>query len=461
MIGNREFKKIELLVKKRREEHSEPYYDYFLGQPHLPINPAVLSYFNRSQNFLRDECLGYLPVKGREETLEVLERLLQRYFPNLRPKKSQVLCTHGATQANFNALSSLIIPHTTKVLCFTPYFPLFKDQVLELKGLWIEIPTNRQMKPSLKKLEHFLIIHEQEDLKISSKNLHKKTIQGKKESKSKNKTKTKNNIIFILNNPHNPTGYVWSPEQLEQLACIAKKYPHLIILQDEVYRDLSYQKFTSLLEICPEIFNQVVSTYSCSKALIGAPDLRVGFSYASEALTQSMAQKQLKYSAQVNLFSQKALCAAIDAKLNSHESSLQWEQNTLDVYQKHKKILLREILKLSPQIKICCEPQAGFFLLLDFSNLRDLFFNFTQRSLLDFIGIEYEQPFIRTDLHLSYYLLTRFGVLLCPGSFLGLDKRKMILRLSFACPLKKLNYLIKVLSSLKETKTYLGIESSM
>ena len=162
MIGNNSFKSLCAYIKKKRSENSQDFFDYFLGQPHLKINPVVEEKIPEFLISLNKASLGYMPVQGRNETIEALQKLLKKSFKLLEPQVHHILCTHGATQANYNALSALITSGKTKVLCFSPYFPLFKDQVHRLNGLWIEIELKSQMKPDFKLLEKHLIEHKKQ-----------------------------------------------------------------------------------------------------------------------------------------------------------------------------------------------------------------------------------------------------------------------------------------------------------
>ena len=87
-----------------------------------------------------------------------------------------------------------------------------------------------------------------------------------------------------------------------------------------------------------------------------------------------MAQIQLEQTAQVNIFSQYALLQAVRAKNSQEKKYIQWQKNNLITYKNNKDFLMTSLEQLSVQIKVIFEPQAGFFLLIDCSLCKNLFF---------------------------------------------------------------------------------------
>jgi aspartate aminotransferase len=209
------------------------------------------------------------------------------------------------------------------------------------------------------------------------------------------KDKNKNYLLF-LNSPNNPSGQVC--ENLEEISEIAKKY-NLIILSDEIYSELSFEKnFESISSFCPE--KTIIST-GLSK-WCGAGGWRLGYFIVPESLNILRDSINVLASETFSAVSAPIQYAAITAYSSDHSEYINKSRNILKaignyVYKnlKSNKVLINK-------------PQGGFYLMPEFLNKK---FN-TSSEMCDNI-------------------LKETGVALLPGSDFGFDKKKMLARLSF------------------------------
>jgi aspartate aminotransferase len=203
-------------------------------------------------------------------------------------------------------------------------------------------------------------------------------------------------VLLFLNSPNNPAGTVC--KNLSEIAAIAKKYK-IIILSDEIYSELTFnQKYKSISNFYPE--GTIVSA-GISK-WCGAGGWRLGFFAIPNELNELREAIKALCSESFSSVSAPIQYAAIEAYTGNH----------LPYLEKVKKILffvgtyVYENLK-SNAVNIL-KPEGGFYLFPEFTNTKFL-----------------------TSSEMCQNILNDTGVALLPGSDFGLDKKKMIARLSY------------------------------
>ena len=209
------------------------------------------------------------------------------------------------------------------------------------------------------------------------------------------KDKHKNYLLFI-NSPNNPSGQIC--ENLEEIAEVANKY-NLIILSDEIYSELSFEKnYKSISNYCPE--KTIVST-GLSK-WCGAGGWRLGYFIVPNSLNKLKDMINVLASETFSAVSAPIQFAAIKAYENDHSDYINKSRNILKavgnyVYEnlKSNKILINK-------------PQGGFYLMPEFLNKK---FN-SSSEMCDSI-------------------LNDTGVALLPGTDFGFNPSQMLARLSF------------------------------
>src|SRR5699024_8126704 len=116
----------------------------------------------------------------------------------------------------------------------------------------------------------------------------------------------------ILNSPSNPTGAVYSAEDLEGLASVLRENTHVGVLTDEIYDEIHYgsSPVPSLIQIAPDLRDRVLSVNGVSKtyAMTG---WRIGYGVGPEPLTQAINKLQSQISSCTSSISQAAAAAAL------------------------------------------------------------------------------------------------------------------------------------------------------
>jgi len=203
-------------------------------------------------------------------------------------------------------------------------------------------------------------------------------------------------ILLLLNSPNNPSGTVC--KNLNEIAEVSKKN-NIIILSDEIYSNLTFNtKYQSISNFYPE--GTIVST-GLSK-WCGAGGWRLGFFAIPKELTELNNSLKILCSESFTSVSAPIQYAAIEAYTGDHSSYLE----------KVKKILfttgMHAYNNLKSNVINVAKPEGGFYIFPEFKNAK-----------------------FSTSAAMCKDILDKTGVALLPGSDFGLEKTKMIARLSY------------------------------
>ena len=221
----------------------------------------------------------YTPVPG---TIEARKAVIEKFKRdnNLTYKMDEVIVSTGGKQvlsnaflATLNAGDEVIIP--------APYWLSYPEMVMLADGTPVIVDT---------KANGFKITPAQLDKAITP------------------KTKW-----FVINSPSNPTGTVYSPEELKALGQVLLKHPHVYVLTDDIYEHLIYDglKFATIAEVVPELFPRTLTVNGVSKtyAMTG---WRIGFAGGPAEIIKAMAKVQGQTTSGASSISQAAAATALN-----------------------------------------------------------------------------------------------------------------------------------------------------
>lgn len=270
-------------------------YNFGSGDPAVPNHPAVLAEVEKA---LREKVSPYAPVGG------ILElRQSAAHWMHLRYKREfgieRTIVTCGGKFALFAALQVLLDPGD-EVLFAAPYWPSYPD-IVRLAG---GVP-----KP--------IAVEEKRHWKITPEDLRCHT--GKKSR------------VFLFNNGCNPTGALYSKEEVAALLKTAHEMG-LFVLSDEVYSELVYDegKYTSCASF-PEYRSVIVESCSKNFAMAG---YRVGFAFGEPEIIKNMIAVQSQATTGTSFISQRA---AIGALRHFEEAS----RSVRDAMDRRRKLFFR------------------------------------------------------------------------------------------------------------------------
>jgi aspartate aminotransferase len=221
----------------------------------------------------------YTPVPGYDDLRESIALKFKR-DNNLVYTKEQIVVSTGAKQSIANVVLSIINPGD-EVIIPAPYWVSYLEIVKVAEG----IPV---------------IVHAgiENDFKITGAQL---------EAAITPKTK-----LMLFSTPCNPTGSVYSKDELKDLANVLQKYPSLIALSDEIYEHINFEGKHESLAQFPEIYDQVVTVNGVSKAW-AMTGWRLGYIAAHKEIAAACDKVQGQFTSATCSITQKATIAAMNA----------------------------------------------------------------------------------------------------------------------------------------------------
>ena len=221
----------------------------------------------------------YTPVPGYDDLRESISLKFKR-DNGLDYTKDQIVVSTGAKQSIANVVLSIVGPGD-EVIVPAPYWVSYVEIVKVAEGTPVVINAGIE-----------------NDFKINGKQL---------EAAITSKTK-----MLIFSTPCNPTGSVYTKEELKDLADVLKKYPHIVVISDEIYEHINFiGKHESLAQF-PEVYNQVVTINGVSKAW-AMTGWRLGYIGAPKVIADACNKVQGQFTSGTCSITQKAAIAAMKA----------------------------------------------------------------------------------------------------------------------------------------------------
>ena len=321
----------------------------------------------------------YTPVSG-------IPKLREAVAASLAVEPNQVVVSCGAKHSLYNTFQVLLDPGD-EVLIPIPYWVSYPEQVALAGGKSVFVEPG-------------------EDLLVTPESLEKAVTP-----------KTKG---LVLNSPSNPTGAVYSAEQLAAIGEFAEKHD-LFIISDEIYQSLTYDglKAQSLITLLPQLHDRTIVIDGVSKkyAMTG---WRIGWAVAPSEVAKAMGSLQSHSTSNPTSFAQWGALAALEGSQDAVEEMRREFEARRDL-----------ICSLADQIPGLSyyRPQGAFYLFVDISAL---------------LGKRYQGTTIDSGDTFASLLLEQAAVALVPGSGFGMPN---CLRLSYATSREQIQ---KGLSRIKE-----------
>ncbi len=313
---------------------------------------------------IEENYTHYTPVAGYLELREAIIEKLKRdnavdYTAN------QIVVSTGAKQSLSNVFTS-ILNSGDEVIIPAPYWVSYSDIVKLSDGTPITIQT--------KISNDFKVTAEEIQLAITD------------------KTKA-----IIFSSPCNPTGTVYTKEELKGLADALKKHPHIIIISDEIYEHINFDSVHESISQFDEVKNQVVIINGASKGF-AMTGWRLGFMAAPLEIANACVKLQGQTTSGTNSIAQRA---AITAFLANPKDNTEI-QNMVSAFRTRRDLfisLLNDIPGFETNV-----PQGAFYL---FPNVESFF------------GKTDGKTKIKTATDLVLYILNEANVALVTGEAFG------------------------------------------
>ncbi len=266
----------------------------------------------------------YPPVAGIPELREAIcEKLLRENGLEYAP--DQVVVSTGGKQVIFNALVATMDPED-EVIIPAPYWVSYPDMTLLAGGTPVEVATDPK--------NEFRMTPEQLEAAISP------------------KTKW-----LIINNPCNPSGAVYSSDDLKALTEVLRRHPHVWILTDDIYEHIIYgdTKFATIAQVAPDLHDRTLTMNGFSKAYC-MTGWRLGYGAGPRELINAMTKIQSQSTSGTSTISQWAGVAA----LQGDQSFIQKNNAVFESRRDLALSLINQAKGLS-----CRAPKGAFYLYVD------------------------------------------------------------------------------------------------
>ena len=273
---------------------------------------------------INDNYNSYTPVDGYADLKQAIITKFKR-DNKINYQPSQIVVSTGAKQSLANIALACINPGD-EIILPCPYWVSYSEIAKIAKGVPVEVKTSIET--------NFKMTADQLEAAITS--------------------KTK---MLWYSSPCNPSGSVYSKEELRALADVLAKHPNIIVVSDEIYEHINYIGSHASMAQFPDMYDRVVTVNGVSKAF-AMTGWRIGYIGASTAIARACNKIQGQITSGANCIAQRAVIAALEAS----PSKVQY---MIDEF-KSRRTLILDLLSDIPGFK-CNEPDGAFYVFPDVS----------------------------------------------------------------------------------------------
>jgi aspartate aminotransferase len=292
-----------------------------LGEPDFTVPDFVK---DAAIKAVEDNYHSYTPVDGYADLKQAIITKFKR-DNSLTYTASQVVVSTGAKQSLYNLAQVLLNPGD-EVLLPTPYWVSYSDISKIAGGVPVEIKTSIDR-----------------DFKVTAQELEKAITP-----------KTK---MMIYSSPCNPSGSVYSKQELRALADVLVKYPHIIVISDEIYEHINFTQQHASMAQFEDMYDRTVTVNGVSKAF-SMTGWRIGYIGAPEYIARACNKMQGQVTSGANCIGQKAAVTAL-------ENSPSKIKYMIDAFKERRSLILG-LLENMDGFKIN-KPQGAFYVFPDIS----------------------------------------------------------------------------------------------
>ena len=277
------------------------------------------------------EALGrgltkYEPTNGTPASLKAIASYMQERV-KFEVKPENVLISVGGKHALYLAFMALV-EEGDEVLIPAPYWVSYPEQARLAGATVVEIPGSVD-----------------NDFKITPAQLEAAI--------------TPKSRVLVINSPSNPTGTMYSPDELKALAEVVVRHPQLLVFADDIYERLVYGEhpFVSFASLHPDLKDRTI-TFNCLSKSYAMTGWRVGYTVAAAPIIKAMAALQGQMTSNITSF----VYPAIEAALQGPQDEV--EKMRLAFHERG--ILMHRLLSSMAGIKVC-RPTGAFYVFPDIS----------------------------------------------------------------------------------------------
>jgi len=369
------------MAKLSRELRSKGHdiIDMSLGEPDFPTPRHIRE---AAKKAIDDGFTKYPPVSGYLDLRQAISDKFKREN-NLDFSPDQIVVSTGAKQSLSNALMVLVDPGD-EVILPSPYWVSYREMVKLAQGKQITIPSTVE--------NNFKITPDQLEDAI-----------------------TPHTRVFCYSSPCNPTGTVYTKNELRAFAHVFARHPHVFIISDEIYEHISFLGKHESIAQFEELKDRVIVVNGMSKAY-AMTGWRLGYIGAPQWIAKACDKMQGQITSGANSIAQRAALAAL--------ISDQSETEKMCEAFKHRRGIILQLLNEIPGMKTN-HPDGAFYIFPDVSY---------------YFGKSNDDQIVLNSDDLCRYLVYNAGVTLVTGQAFGAEN---CIRISYATSEEKIREAMK------------------
>ena len=345
---------------KALQAEGRPVISYAAGEPDFPTPAHIVE--AAAKAVLDPKNHRYTPAVGLPDLREAIAQKTLR-DSGTEVSANQVVVTNGGKQAVYKAFA-VLLDAGDEVLLPTPYWTTYPEAIALAGGKTVKVFAGSE--------QGYKVTVEQLD-----------------------KAKTARTKVLLMCSPSNPTGAVYSKEEIAAIGNWAHQND-LWVITDEIYQNLVYDggKAYSITEVVPQLIDKTIMVNGVAKSY-AMTGWRLGWMAGPVDAMKAAANLQSHLTSNVNNIAQKAALAALTGSQDE-------VQNMLKAFDRRRKLAVSELGKIDNWLAPM--PQGAFYV---YSDVRGL------------LGKSWAGKQINTSLELCDLILEKAEVALVPGEAFG------------------------------------------
>ncbi len=342
-----------------------------IGEPDFNTPETIK---DAAKQAIDDNFTHYPPVPGYADLREAVSKKFKR-DNNLDYKPEQIVVSTGGKQCIYQVVQCLVNPGD-EVIIPTPFWVSYKEIVRVAEGKCVYVKTNIE--------NDFKVTPEQLEAAITP--------------------KTK---LIMFSSPSNPTGMLYSKEELRGIAEVVARHENVFVMSDEIYEHINFVGKHESIAQFPEIYDRVITVNGVAKGF-AMTGWRIGFIGAPLTIAKACNKLQGQVTSATCSIAQKATVRAMQMDPATSEDII----NMRNIFLQRRDMVYKLLCEI-PGLKVRM-PQGAFYFFPDVSS---------------YYGKSFNGKKIENSTDMAFYLLNEANVATVMGSAFGDDD---CIRLSYA-----------------------------
>ena len=293
-----------------------------LGEPDFNIPDFIKE---AAKDAIDQNYSSYSPVDGYKDLKEAISNKFKR-DNGLEYGTDQIVVSTGAKQSLAN-VAMVMLNKGDEVILPAPYWVSYRDIVKLAEGVPVDVPTGIES-----------------DFKMTPEQLEQAITPRTK--------------MLWFSSPCNPSGSVYSQQELEGLAEVLRRHPGIFVVSDEIYEHINFRGGHVSIAGIPELYDRTITVNGVSKAF-AMTGWRIGYIGAPAWVAKACTKFQGQITSGANAIGQRSTIAALDAPVESI-------RYMIEKFHQRRDIIL-DLLRAIPGFEVNV-PEGAFYVFPDISS---------------------------------------------------------------------------------------------